>query len=146
MRQKLLLLTVFAALAACTPFNNTRGNFVDAERLDYIKTGETTQDQVARILGSPSAKSEFGEPAWYYIGQKTEAVAFFTPEVKKHEVTIIRFNKEGVVQAVEKVDETKLQAIKPVARATPSPGSELTIMQQLLGNVGRFQGIDKKER
>ncbi len=126
------------AVVACSPRVATRGNLPDPERLVEIKPGEHSRDDVAEILGSPSSISVFNQETWYYISKRTEAVAFFEPEVSERQVIIVRFDKKGVVTAVKTLGLEQGNAVEPVERETPTAGAELSIMQQLLGNLGRF--------
>ena len=50
----------------------------------------------------------------------------------------LSFDDRGVLQSVKQMSEKDSKPVEIVSRATPSPGSEATFMQQLLGNVGRF--------
>jgi outer membrane protein assembly factor BamE (lipoprotein component of BamABCDE complex) len=133
-----------AALAACTPEKDVHGMLPDKELVAEIKPGQTRQEDVTRILGTPSATATFDKETWYYIGEKTETTAFFKPDVLEHKVLVVRFTKDGVVEEVEQVDAKKDgKAITPVARETPTKGKELTLIQQLVGNVGRFNKDNK---
>jgi outer membrane protein assembly factor BamE (lipoprotein component of BamABCDE complex) len=140
-----LAAAVFCGITACTPERDVRGILPDKEQIAEIKPGETRQDDVTRILGTPSATATFDNETWYYIGERSETVAFFKPDVKEHRVLVVRFDKSGVVEDVRQVDATKNgKNIDLVARETPTKGKELTLIQQLVGNVGRFSKKEEK--
>jgi outer membrane protein assembly factor BamE (lipoprotein component of BamABCDE complex) len=144
MRSLVLAAASAAALAACTPEKDLHGMLPDKELIAEIKPGQTRQEDVTRILGTPSAMATFDKEIWYYIGEKTETVAFFKPDVLEQKVLVVRFNKDGLVEDVEQVDGKKDgKAVTPVARETPTKGKEMTIIQQLVGNVGRFNKDNK---
>jgi len=129
----------FTALAACTPERDLHGILPDKEQIAEIKPGQTRQEDVTRILGTPSATATFDKETWYYVGERTETTAFFKPDVLEHKIVVVRFDKEGVVEKVQQVDAMKAgKEVTPVARETPTKGKELTVIQQLIGNVGRF--------
>ena len=73
------------------------------------------------------------------IAQQLERrVAFRRAQVVNREVVSITFNPE--TEVVEKVDHYTLEDGKVIAyndRETPTRGRELTVLEQLLGNVGR---------
>jgi outer membrane protein assembly factor BamE (lipoprotein component of BamABCDE complex) len=139
------IVAVFCGLSACTPERDVRGILPDKELIAEIKAGESRQDDVIRILGTPSATATFDNETWYYIGERSETVAFFKPDVKEHRVVVVRFDKSGVVEEVRQVDATKDgKNIELVARETPTKGKEMTILQQLVGNVGRFSNKNTK--
>jgi len=138
-RGVLAIVAAAALLQSCTPAVETRGVLPDATTVAELKPGVSQRDDVTRILGTPSATATFDKETWYYIGEKTEAIAFFKPEVLEHKVLIVRFNKDGVLEDLRQVDATKQgKDVDLVLRETPTKGKELTIIQQLIGNVGRF--------
>lgn len=127
-------------LAACAE-REYRGGFVlEEETLNRIKVGETTQRQVAATLGSPSSISTFNanNDTWYYISKETRAMAFLTPEVIDQQVLAIDFDPQGRVKDIRRYGLKDGREIAFVDRSTPTRGRELTILQQLLGNLGRF--------
>ncbi|WP_448203468.1 outer membrane protein assembly factor BamE [Azospirillum sp. sgz302134] len=134
------------AVSACSPTMATRGNLTDADRLAEIKAGQTRREDVAGILGTPTSVGTFDPNVWYYIGQKTEKVAFFRPEVVERRVVIVHFDDAGVVSDVKQLDESNGQDIEIVDRTTPTAGRELGFLEQMLGNVGRFSAKDTKNK
>lgn len=139
----LLALPLLAGpLGACASRVAVRGNLPEPEQVVEVQPGESSRDDVQQILGSPSTLSTFQDDIWYYIGERTEQVAFFEPEVVERSVLVVTFNDAGLV------DDTKLytvedgQEIAMVDRTTPTEGNQLTIWQQLIGNIGRFSGTE----
>lgn len=127
-----------ASLVACVPTVDQRGNLPEQDKLAEIRPGTTTQDQVAKILGTPSSVGVFDSKTWYYISRRTKQVAFFEPDVLDQQVYIVNFDGKGVVKAVDHKDLKDGREIEPVPGATPAPGRELTFLEQVLGNIGRF--------
>lgn len=125
-------------LAACSEELIVRGNMPDPEVAATIHPGETTREEVAAMLGSPSTISSFQDRTWYYIGQKQEQVAFFDPEVLERSILVVNFDDAGTVQATKTYTLEDGRVIDPVTRETPTEGRELTILQQLFGNLGKF--------
>jgi outer membrane protein assembly factor BamE (lipoprotein component of BamABCDE complex) len=139
------------ALTGCIATENQRGNLPEADKLAQIKPGATTRDEVQRILGTPSSTGVFDEKNWYYISKKTKQIAFFDPEVLDQHVYIVNFDEKGVVRVVDHKELRDGRDIEPAPGATPAPGRELTFLEQVLGNVGRFtkesksSGPDKQD-
>jgi outer membrane protein assembly factor BamE (lipoprotein component of BamABCDE complex) len=125
-------------LGACSPTINARGNLPTAEQLSQIKPGVTDKASVTALLGSPSSVASFDDTTWYYISQQSEALAFFKPEARNAAVVAVVFDKDGVVKDVRKTSTKNPRAIEPVARTTPAPGKELSFIEQLIGNFGKF--------
>jgi len=126
------------ALAACAPTVDLRGNLPTERKLAEIKPGEVNRGAVGEILGTPSMVATFDTETWYYVSQKTETVAFFAPEIVEQRVIAIRFDAYGMVNAVDHYQLSDGREIDPVDRKTPTAGKELGLIEQLLGNIGRF--------
>lgn len=124
-------------LSACTPTQATRGNIVEDYRIAEVVPGVSTRTSVLQSLGSPTTQAPFDENVWYYIGQKTEKTGIFDPKVVDKKVVVVAFNPDGVVQTIEEVKADQID-VPHVRRKTPTSGNEITVLQQLLGNVGRF--------
>lgn len=137
-RSLLLGLCTAALLAACTPVVEHHGQRLDPDLLAAIRPGVSSKEEVARLLGSPSAAGTFDDRTWYYITQRVEKKSFFQSRLVDQQVVAIRFDERGIVQAVDRLGLEQARAVQPVDDETPTRGSELTIVQQLIGNLGRF--------
>jgi len=143
-RKTLMCLSIGAialAAASCSPRIATRGNPLDPEVLADIEPGEMAKDEVAEILGAPSTVSMFNKEkieTWYYISERTEAVAFFAPEVAKRNIVAISFNQADIIQRIDRIGLKDGKIVEHVARKTRTVGNELSILDQVLGNLGRF--------
>ena len=126
------------AVAACTPTIDNRGNLPAPEALAQIKPGHSTEDDVQALLGTPSTTMNYGEEVWHYISDETESVSFFAPRELKRKVVSIYFGKDGKVTRIAILGLKDGEKVTPIARETPTAGKELTVLDQLLGNVGRF--------
>ena len=134
----LLIPAAAASLSACAPINSYSGfQAIESDPKD-VKVGTDTKSTVRGRLGSPSATGTFDPNTWFYMNQMKSRVAFKRPEVISRNVVAITFNKDS--EAVESVNNYTLKDGKVVAfngRETPTRGRELTILEQILGNVGR---------
>src|SRR6201981_2038841 len=130
-----------AAIAGCAASVEQRGHLPGPDKLAEIHAGSTTKDEGVKTLGTPSSVSVFNsDKSWYYISRRTAQTAFFDPAVLDQQVYIIRFDDQGVVKAVDHKALQDAEEITPVARATPAPGRELSFLEQLIGNLGKFNG------
>ena len=126
------------AATACAPTVATRGNMADPDQVAEIKAGESRREDVAALLGTPTSVGTFDPNVWYYIGQKMEKTSFLRPDVVDRRVVVVRFDESGVVNEVEILDKDQGREIEIVERSTPTHGREMTFLEQMLGNVGRF--------
>ncbi len=130
------------SLAACQAPVEVRGNLPDAERVTQLEPGVHSRNDVASILGTPSTTSSFDDSAWYYIGSKTRQFAFFDPQVLERDVLVIAFDEFDTLASAERLTLEDGESISMVSRETPSEGRDMTIVQQLFGNLGRFSAAD----
>ncbi len=131
-------LALALSLSACTPRIDQRGNKPDEEQVVLINPGVDDKNRVAELIGTPSAISTFDDRTWYYISKRTETTAFFDPEVTDQEILAISFDDQGIVDNMRIYGPEEGHTIAYVDRTTPTEGNELTIIQQLFGNLGRF--------
>ncbi|MEQ8389491.1 MAG: outer membrane protein assembly factor BamE [Thalassospira sp.] len=139
-RTPLVLLAGLAVayVSACSPRIASRGNAPEPEMLEQITIGESTKGDVTDILGSPSTVAAFDENVWLYISKTTETVAFFEPETVEQKVVLISFDAANRVEILSEYDLEDGKPVIPTDRVTPTAGREMTILQQLFGNLGRF--------
>lgn len=146
MRLKPILpFVVLALLAACEPTMANRGNILDADKLGEVKVGESTRENVATTLGTPTLISTFDDKIWYYVGRETKQYSFLEPEVLKQQAIEIRFDEQGVVTTVNKLDVADAQDVSPVGRRTPTYGNDDTFIKQLLGNLSHPTALGAKK-
>jgi outer membrane protein assembly factor BamE (lipoprotein component of BamABCDE complex) len=127
-------------LAGCAADINARGNMPPDDKLAQVTPG-INREQVLQILGSPSTVATFTDHAWYYIGQRTEDYAFYKPKVVERQVLVIRFNDDGVVEEVRRLEMDDGKPIEMVDRTTPSVSRDLSLMQQIFGNLGKAPAL-----
>lgn len=125
-------------LSACTPTVDIHGEIPAPELLAQVKIGESTEEQVQQILGSPSSTTAWGNQVWHYIYERTETLSFFTPRVKDYQEVTIAFDDSGKVLDIKRLGKKALKNVVMVTRETPTAGKEMTVIEQLLGNVGKF--------
>lgn len=133
-----LALGLALALPACQPVVATHGHRVDEQALAQIEPGRSSRQDVARLLGTPSASSTFGSSPWYYVSQRTEQLSFYQAEVTDQVVVAISFDDQDVVSSIERRGLDDAREIEMVSRETPTSGNELGIIEQFIGNIGRF--------
>ncbi|MBS0272226.1 MAG: outer membrane protein assembly factor BamE [Proteobacteria bacterium] len=138
---KIAPLLLITCLVGCATIDN-RGHDVQPEQLAKIKVGVTTKEQIAELLGTPSSVSTFGNKTWIYMSEVTKRRAFFTPHVLKSNVTRIEFDEQGKVKSLDSLTEKDKQVVFHIQRTTPTSGHTFGVLEQIFGNVGRFNGKD----
>ena len=129
---------------------DTRGHSLDALDTSQITEGQSRGDDVAALLGTPTTVSNYGETTWYYISQKQERFGLFAPEVTAQQVLAVHFNEDGTVRGLLRYAREDGKPVQMVSKTTPTEGHDLTVIEQLLGNLGRFnapsRGLSDRNR
>ncbi len=132
------LVFLLLTLVSCTSYPEDHGYVMHQENLEKIAVGQTDKTGVTELLGSPSTKSDYGTEKWYYIGKKATATAFFDPTVTEQSVIALEFDKGGKVHNMQKYSLKDSVNIQPVQEVTRTEGSTPGLIEQFLGNMGRF--------
>jgi len=138
------LLAACLLLAGCGFFEaqpQLRGNRVDAEQLKELVPGTSIRADVTALIGSPTARATFDDNTWLYISEVTRPRIGRTQGVLDQGVVVLHFNEQGVLQDVKTLNQDDSLPVTVVARTTPSPGTEASFLQQLFGNIGRFNAM-----
>ena len=133
----LLLLSACLLVSACTPMKASRGNMLEDYQVAALAPGVDTKAEVTRKVGSPTTVAPFDENTWYYLGQVTEKRAVLDPKVVEEKIYRMSFNAEGILQTVDRVDN-KREDVQPSTDKTDTGGTSVSAVQQLLGNLGKF--------
>jgi outer membrane protein assembly factor BamE (lipoprotein component of BamABCDE complex) len=134
-------LATMLLLAGCgwlSPPPVVRGNHPDADQLKELTPGTSTKQDVTALIGSATAHATFDDNTWLYIGEMTQKRVGTTPAVVSQKVVVLTFDDAGVLQHVDVKDQADAMQVSVIARTTPSPGTEASFLQQLLGNIGKF--------
>lgn len=132
-------LALVATLAACSPTVDYRGYLPRGDDLQKVQVG-MAKTEVQALLGSPSttATVKHQGDSFYYISSVIEQEAFFKPEVVDRSIFAIRFDENERVESFANYGLEDGRIINFSDRETPTRGKELSILQQLFQNVGRF--------
>ncbi len=133
-----IVLAAVLAISACAPRVAIRGNLPREEKVAKIAIGKQNRDEVAEILGTPSTVGTFDDKVWYYISRKTEKFAFLEEKIVDQQILAIYFGDKNIVQAIHRYNKDDLRQVGMIDRETPTVGKELSILDQLIGNLGRF--------
>jgi len=122
---------------ACTPTISYNGFQAREDKPQDVKVGIDTRSTVLTKLGSPSVVATFEPNIWYYVSQTTARSAYFRPKLRERDVVAITFDKDEKVTGVNAYKLKDGFKIAYSGRETPTRGRELSVLEQILGNVGR---------
>jgi outer membrane protein assembly factor BamE (lipoprotein component of BamABCDE complex) len=134
------VLALLVAAGGCDNVVDKRGFTPTPGSVEKLEVGTQSREDVVRLIGAPSAVATFNPNTWYYITQQQETFAFFAPEITEQHILQLTFNDAGRLTTLKNYDLKDSRDITMVSRVTPTAGKGLTILEQLLGNVGKFSG------
>jgi outer membrane protein assembly factor BamE (lipoprotein component of BamABCDE complex) len=126
-------------LVGCLGYEGTinRGYMSADSGLNQVKPGMAAE-QVLATLGTPSTTSTVGGDAWYYISQKVEQkLRFMNPSVTDQRVIAVYF-KQKKVERIANYGLEDGQVIDILTRTTPTAGSEVGFIRQMLTGLLKF--------
>ena len=120
----------------CTRLRSHQGYIVDADLVNSVQPGVDTRDSVAKVLGQPSFRSQFGEENWFYISRDSRNYAFTQPHPTDQLTLEISFDAAGTVTAIRRSGIDQIAAVTPFGKTTPTLGRTRSFFQDLFGNIG----------
>ena len=130
------LLALGAAASACSPVVRRHGYVPEDTPLSAIEPYSDTKASVLQRYGNPSTSGVFDAETWYYVTNVREQLGYLKPESSARSIVAVRFDGAGVVSQVDTYTLANGRNVKMIGRETPTRGRELTVLEQLLGNVG----------
>ncbi|WP_103173457.1 MULTISPECIES: outer membrane protein assembly factor BamE [Paracoccus] len=140
-----LMVLAFVALlglAACAPVYRNHGFIPAPEDLSQVVVGQTTVDELQGLIGRPSAQGLLTGSGWYYVGSRWRHFGALEPREISREVVAVSFAPSGVVTNVERFGLERGRVVTLSRRVTEGSVTEISLIGQLLGNLGNFQAGD----
>ncbi|ATU72046.1 outer membrane protein assembly factor BamE [Komagataeibacter rhaeticus] len=134
------------ALSGCSVFKPSvvqRGSLVEADDYNKLKVGETSRSDVMDALGSPTGRATFDDNTWIYVSMTHVLVPISFPQVRKQDVVVLTFDQNGILRNLRSLHKNDARYVTMAAGRTPTPGTKINIMQQILGNVGRYNPLSQ---
>lgn len=140
-RLSIMIAACALGVSACNPILRSHGYRYTLGQEPSIMPDEDTRDSVMQRLGNPSMRGTFDENTWFYVSATRESLAYLRPVTRDRRIVAIRFNDEtGIVSDVVEFTLEDGRMVDYVSRETPTRGRELSLLEQLLGNIGRLPG------
>lgn len=140
---KLIAGALLLGLASgCARVIENHGYAPGPDEMAEIRIGADTRASVRQKIGRPSTTGIFTPDSWYYVQSEVENYLFYEPKVASRRVVAVKFDQNDVVASVNEYGLEDGRVVDLETRTTPTLGRELTILQQVLGNVGRISADD----
>jgi outer membrane protein assembly factor BamE (lipoprotein component of BamABCDE complex) len=134
--------TLSVAITACTPIITHHGfNNIDSMR-SWVKSNTILKSELLSRFGPPSFVDDDDSTmtSFYYIAFTKERFAFFKPEVTERRIIVVHFKGDAYQDYAEYTLEDGKE-INIVSDKTPTFGKEMSVIQQILSNVGKFNNV-----
>ncbi|NHO52489.1 outer membrane protein assembly factor BamE [Acetobacter estunensis] len=141
LRKAVGLIGCVLALSGCAVFENPpmpRGSLIEADDYNQLQPGKSNRADAIDLLGSPTAKATFDDNTWIYISMMTAPTPANFPHVTKQQVVVLNFDEGGTLRALRTLNLKDAKHPGMVGDRTPAPGTKINILQEILGNVGRY--------
>ncbi|MBM3604027.1 MAG: outer membrane protein assembly factor BamE [Alphaproteobacteria bacterium] len=129
-------------LVACAPIYRNHGYVPPELELAQVVPGQTTMDDLPELIGRPSAQGLLTGSGWYYVGSRWRRMGAAAPQEIDRQVVAVSFAPSGVVSNVERFGLERGRVVTLSRRVTDGSVTEISLIGQLLGNLGNFQAGD----
>lgn len=132
------LITGATIVSGCSPIIQNHGYLPIEAEAQSLAQGQATKQSVLELYGEPTSKGAQGDSSWYYVSYKVKHFAFFKPKVTERRILAVSFDANGRVASVNRYGLENGRIVDLNTRETVTGGRKLTILQQLIRNVGNF--------
>ncbi len=122
----------------CVPIYRHHGYVPTDEDLAAVVVGQTTEAELAALIGRPSAQGLLTGSGWFYVGSKFRQYGAMKAREVERTVVAISFDSRGVVSNVERFGLERGRIVVLSRRVTDPGVSGLSALRQILGNFGNI--------
>ncbi len=126
------------ALVGCSPMQRFHGYAPDETQLAEIEVGRDTRESVAEKVGRPGMSGVMEGSAWYYVQSDWVERGWRAPVEVNREVVAITFDGANRVANIERFGLEDGEVVPLTRRVTSTGPTGMTLLRQLLGNIGQF--------
>ena len=120
---KYFYILIFFIIINCS--GNKVSNYHGANQLESkfnkIKIDKTNKNDLLKIIGPPSTKSDFNENIWFYVERlksNQSLIKLGTQKIKKNNVLIVELNETGILKKKKLLDLENMNDIKYLENTT----------------------------
>ena len=127
-------------VAACNPQYRNHGYVPPEDNLARIDIGDSRQE-VATLVGHPSATGLLQDDAWFYVRSRYRDHVWRAPVEIDREVVAITFTGESVAN-IERFGLRQGRVVPLSRRVTDPNVTGVPFLRQIFGNIGQFNPAD----
>ncbi|MFV0292675.1 MAG: outer membrane protein assembly factor BamE [Paracoccus sp. (in: a-proteobacteria)] len=133
-----LVIALAMLITACVPVYRHHGYIPPETDLAQVVVGQTNRAELEMLIGRPSSQGLLEGSGWYYVGSRWRHYGALRPQEVSREVVAISFAPDGIVTNVERYGLRDGRIVVLSRRVTDSGVVSVSIIRQILGNVGNF--------
>ena len=135
----IILFSIFLFTLNCSinKVSNTHGIRLIDSKYDKILLDKTNKNDVRKIIGPPSSKSEF-QDIWLYIERHKTNQSIFklgNKKIDKNNILIIEFNAMGIVSNKKLLDINNMNDLKIAEEVTKKKFSQDNFVYNILSTL-----------
>ena len=135
--KNIILLILFIFLVNCSTQKVTRihGNLSLKNNENFILVNKSNKNDVIKVLGEPSTKSNFDKNVWFYIEQKKQnksIIKLGKQYIEENNVLTIYFDNKGIVLKKKFLDKNDLKQIEFAKKETKPIYNNNSFMYEFL--------------
>jgi outer membrane protein assembly factor BamE (lipoprotein component of BamABCDE complex) len=138
LRQLAVVILVLLPLSACQKTMAVYGQFPTPEEVAQLEPQVHNRGDVVRILGTPSHLGNFSDSRWYYVSQTRDETIKFRSKKSQQVVLELDFDDQGILQAMQAYTLVDGVRVVPSGDRTVTFGRNATLLEEVLGSIGRF--------
>ena len=135
----LVMALTLAVMGACSPIFRNHGYVPSEDELALVAVGADTRETVAEKVGRPTASGLLNDVGWYYVQSRFRTYGPRAAQEIDRQVVAITFTEDGTVSNVERFGLEDGQVVTLSRRVTETNVRGVSLIKQLLGNLGNFR-------
>jgi len=132
------LCAVFLLVSGCAATYQNHGYVPTDTELEAVTVGVDNRDTVAESIGRPTSTGVLKDSGYYYVRSRWKNFGYRAPQEIDRQVVAISFDQAGIVENVERFTLQDGQVIAISRRVTDSNIKGISLLRQLLGNLGNI--------
>ena len=134
----LLIISLFVFSCTLKKVENHHGvHFLDNKQ-DKLVINKSNTNDILKLLGAPSTKSNFDNDLWIYIERKTDQSSirkFGTERIIVNNVLMLEINNKGLLHKKEFYDLKNMKEIKFTTKTTDSQYNKNSFIYEFLSSL-----------
>ena len=121
MKYFIILIFIFILNCSGNKVTNYHGTKLLNNKYEMIEVNVTNKNDLIKILGAPSTKSDFNKNVWFYFERlKTNQslIKLGAQKIKKNNILIVKLDNKGILKSKELLDLNDMNDIKYIKTVT----------------------------